>query len=651
MRGAVWVGLAFLAACGGGGGSDGGASSGGGATPSGLVPTAPATGNVLVEQASELRPLRPGATWIYRGAVQAAYQGIVEYTNVVTQASSGSSVTEQSSDALGEGSDSSDVRLVAGSIRTNLSLAELGVAETVDAVLLRSPVRALDQVTHFDRRVSGAISDLDGDGNAEALDLAIYSVVVGQETLDLASRRAVPAVRVDTVSLARARGSRDGTLSEVVRAVKSTWYAQGVGVVKTSVDVPSLNTPAARDLTVEELDFWDGLTEGLGAAPVKSILRPAAQPGPALLGGPAAATAIGDGLLMLTRASPSDASQFSMSRLDASGSALTTVDFQAPGFFGGQAIQLLRLGDEARLVYLHDATTSILGFDESANRTTAGDASLDMGVALANSSGSPFVAAATANSIWILWLRQRDFDLEGPFSADLMMAGFTADGSPVAPPAALVTQVDSRLLASIAVGGGGDRLLVTWRQAESFGGATTTHYVALDATGAVLGRRQIDGDLFFKPRVTAAGAMYLCWVPGYTGPVAAVRLDASYEPVRAVAGPLANEIVSPDWAGFIFGYDSFGCEIDESRIALVGGEVTRRWPWENNSNALASMVDVSLPPASAPALATNAQRIARFESASLLNTTSVVLSERVLTLGANTGGQTAVVMAWRPPPP
>jgi hypothetical protein len=645
MRAASLVLTIALAACGGGGGSEGGG--GGGPSPSGLMPPAQPLGAILAQDAATLRILRPGATWIYRGAVLSASSIPVQYTNTVTHAAVGATVSEQSSDLLGEGSDNSTLRLDAGTLRTTVSLAEFGVAQPLDIVLLRSPVQALDRYVHFDQRVSDAVGDLDGDGKREALDLALYSEVKGEETLDLASRRAVRTIRVDTVTLARVRGSAQGVLSDVFRAEQAIWYAPGIGVVRTRADLPSAATPGARDETVEELDYWDGLSQGLGAAPPRPILRAGTQT--ALRGFPLAAMPLGDGALLLTRIDPADLTRYTLTRLDGSSVSVSSQDVTLDsGAFPGPAAQLIPLGAQARLLYqgAHGGV-SVLGIDASGAPTSLNDQLLVPGPLIAPDSGPLFVAASTDNAVWIAWLRQRDPALEGPFSVDLMVAGFGADGTPVAPAVVLLTQKDSRELATLRLAAAGSRVLITWR--EGFGqAATVTNYVAMDSGGGVLARRQIADDLFLKPVVTAGDSLYLCWVVGHAGPVAAVRLDAAYEPLRATAGSLSNELVSPAWAGSSFSDDSFGCLIDGERVALMGSEAAMRWPWESNFGPLASLIDVQLSTSAPPAAATVSQRIARFELTNFARAATVALPTRMFTFGEGPMGQTALVMSWRP---
>lgn len=646
-----------LVACGGGGGGADNSGSGGGGGPvvSGLVPAAPAPGAVLVSDASTLRVLRPGATWIYRGADQPANEGPRPYTNVVTHVAAGSATTEQQTDFLAAGADTSNWQIVAGTVRTTTSLADFGVAQPLDIEVLRSPVRTQDQYTHFDRRLSDAIDDLDGDGRREALDLAVYSLVVGEEVLNLASRRAVRAVRVDLVSLARARGSAQGVLSEVVRIVQSVWYAQGVGVVRTRVESPSANTPGGQDLVTEELEYWDGSTEGLGASPVTAISR--ADAGATALVGVVAAARLGSGALVITRGDPFDGLSYAATRVDERGRPQQTQDFMI-NLGGGDAfpgVQVTSFGNRVRLLHRRGSESSlaVVGFNSSGARDPLADAVLPLGVMIppAGAFDPPFVSASTAGASWVLWLRPRNVSVEGPFSVDLVLAGIAANGALVAAPTALASMIDARLVSTVRLAGGGNRVLATWTQSAAFltVDPPVQYYAVADDTGAVLAIKSNSNLSAARyPAVGPTGDLFLCWVQGSVSPVSAVRLDAAFDPLRSSSGPLNNEIVSPPWASPDTGFNG-QCHVDDLRMTLTGGELALRWPWEQNPMSLYSSFDVWLPGSAPPATATSSQRIARHEAEQFSLITSIVLPDRVLKLGTNLAGQTAVVMAWRPP--
>jgi hypothetical protein len=245
----VGVGLfaLTLGACGGGGGD----SSAPAPQTSGLVPAAPALGATLVSDATALRPLIPNGVWTYQGTESGAGAPSVTYTNTVThQAAAGGAVSESGTNQANLGSYTQSVSHRSGEVHISSTLdLGNGQSETADQLELRSPVRVNDQVTILDAGGLDLGSDLDGDGRNELLDIASYSRVIGQETIDLVNNPGISAVRVTTFVVARVRATRgqSGTDTSTV----DTWYAQGIGIVRINTDLPT--TTGARRLTSETL--------------------------------------------------------------------------------------------------------------------------------------------------------------------------------------------------------------------------------------------------------------------------------------------------------------------------------------------------------------------------------------------------------------
>lgn len=243
---------ALLAAC-GGGGSDGGD---GGGEPTGLVPTPPALGDTLYADATVLRPLTPGASWVYAGLTPSN----ISYTNTVTHAAASEGVMESSTNTLATGADTINVVARSGSI---LQVAPIdfngdGVNDVSDVIELRSPVRANDQYTAFDERLVGAVPDIDGDARAEALDLAVYTRVIRAENVTPPGLPAIASVRVDRFIAARVLLSANGAFGPTVQAIQSLWYASGIGIVKQRLNAPS-EDGLSRDFTTETITTWTGL--------------------------------------------------------------------------------------------------------------------------------------------------------------------------------------------------------------------------------------------------------------------------------------------------------------------------------------------------------------------------------------------------------
>lgn len=239
----------LLAACGGGGGDEG-------QTDSGLVPTPPALGATLYTDATAVRPLVPGATWQYRGTAP----GNLAYVSTVTHASATPGVLESATNTFNQGAAGVHVAVVNGNV-VQPDAEDIdgdGVNDIANAIELRSPIRVGDQIVFFDKRLPGAVQDVDLDGRPETLDFAVYSQVIGAEDVTLTGLPTQHAVRVDHVITFRFVLSKDNSTTPTYKTTQSIWYAPSLGVVRRRLDTPAANL-VDRDISDERLTDWSGL--------------------------------------------------------------------------------------------------------------------------------------------------------------------------------------------------------------------------------------------------------------------------------------------------------------------------------------------------------------------------------------------------------
>ncbi len=652
----------ITAGCGGGGGSSGGGGSdGGGVATSGLLPAAPAPGATLRADASVLRVLRPGSVWVYQGAEEAANRIPKTYTNTVTQVASTTGVDERATNALNGGADSINVRIDAGSIRNRVPLTDLGINETVDVIELRSPVRVNDQYTVFDRRVVEAVADLDGDGKRETLDIAVWSVVVGEETVDLLHRRGLRAVRVDTTALTRVRGTASGAISEIERAVGSVWYANGIGIVRSKFDAASELTPGARDVTTEELAYWDGLSEGLGASTPVNAVWP---------DGPRAGTSIGRPLLgagldnhAVALAGlvfdPDSTTRFTLAKISLQGRVEVATE-HAGVSLGGAALEpmaLLRLGSELRVIGRQgggNGDVAMLAFDADGRRLPGSVTRLFAGPAVlpAGLNESPLATATDGNRLWVMWIRPTPGRESEVAIGDLMLAAFAADGATVAPPLVVETGFDFRRLNHMRLAASSSKVLATWQFGIGTADEVQPRYLVVDAGSTlVLAKRPLlDAANFLMTPLVNGDAMLLALTPLASAEAAAVvKLSASFDPLRSTVGAPTTEKVVPSWVNPGYGATSF--LIDATKLLIIGGEASRRWPWENNAVPLQTLIDLALP-AGPPSTFSSAQyvsRIALFTDPQQLTVAiaTLAVAGRIMTIHGSSQGA-ATVTSWRP---
>jgi hypothetical protein len=558
----AWVGLLAitLAACGGGGGAGDGETGGGNnqQPTSGLVPAAPAIGATLVDDATTLRPLQSGATWRYRGT-QVPYTGAAPVTYETTTRHSDvgpTSATERTSNAANTGADQLAINVAAGQVSQTADFNLTGTPETVSIIELRSPVRVGDQYVSIDRRYTQTGLDADGDKKDDTIDFAIYTRVIGAETLTLPNLPPLQAIRVDEFAKLRVKYSSSGQYSEVLKFKLSTWYAAGIGIVRQSASSP--DGYGDVETIDEQLESWDGISTGLGAmAPVAAVVPAgnAVFPGQTL---PAVrstlfAFAFGDHALVLSD-QPGQPESTVASRVDLRGQVLETTvlagirmsDSGVMAADSGGVVYLERQAQGAGNRYdltRIDADGRLVG-------TVRGQSLTALGGSHAYSTAYQVVAALDGSTLWVLWDRTYEDPSNGNLlSSELVLRPFGLDGAPLADEV-IVDHVEGDFLSLAASGG---RVLLTWtRMTTGF----DVMYGSLTLGGSLRKQSLLGGQAvsnsFVSPLLLGDGGALL-W-PALLGSgenvgvAGGLLLDKGLLPVPAGSTPLDDQI--PDLPSF-----------------------------------------------------------------------------------------------------
>lgn len=545
---------AFMSACGGGGGS-------GGVT--GLVPAAPLAGATLYADAAILRPLIDGARWQYRGVEKAADGGItVRYTASVSQKSVGGSLQETGSQVFLESDDTSPVALSGGSIVSRVQdPLGVGSSEVVAITELRSPVRANDQYTLLERSDVSTGTDVDGDGKTDVADFAVYSRVIGNESVELPElARTVVAVKVETTALVRVKKSSTGEALPVSTLVQAQWYVAGVGVVRRTLSALSM-IGGVGPLEYDEVLFsWDGVTQGLGALGTTAARVPESSSF-LLLPDTLAATTVGDRALVLAGSlQASDPGALTFGVFDKRGVLQSTKQvpglgdllygFGSPSLFGidaSTALLVLPVGPSPGVLKLQrvDAAGNLLGSSSTVTLAT-------------NNSNLP--RAWDGQALWIAWLSTGSQVTD---RGKLMLQPFGSDGQPLAAARELDAPTLGGQIGSVGLSAASGRLLVSWAHSEFAG--LSYHYALVRGVGGTpdvhtLGTVQrFAGPWPAVVPVLGSDIAALRWdgpVFTYTsgGPLPdtlprGIVLDSSGNPLRSSSGSMDDERLPASWAG------------------------------------------------------------------------------------------------------
>lgn len=515
---------AALSACGGGGGGTPPAApptSG----PTGLVPPAPPLGATLHADASTLRPVVDGGTWTYRGT-ETHLGTTTVYGNVMSHAGNGTSVVERGSNPLNAGTDETTLTVSGGLVRTSSIVSVGGTIDfSLTDVELRSPVRVDDQVTLLDERVPDSGYDLDGDGLADTLEIAMYRRVIGEETVDLPALGSERAVRVRAAVAIRFRLTRTGSYTQTETSTMDTWYAPGLGVVRRLTDLPEPDSLGERALYDEVLTRWDGVSRGAGVRKSQPAIDPAQ--GTALYRARGAA-AFGAHALVLTHAQRNSSDGIALGLFDAQGDLLQVVRHP---FIDPDTAQLHRVGDEARVLAIGPTGLQMHRFDSNGQRV-APEVTLAGDPILPTADSGAFASASTGSSLWAAWIT-----LDAVAGYQLLLRPFDAAGQPLSPAMVLATLPHPLAVGRLQAAGADGRVIVTWNQNDGVAWSRRQAVVPGPGTAVpTVGTLLADGaDLLEMRPAASPDGVALLWRPavGFSERLGGITFDAAGLPWRS----------------------------------------------------------------------------------------------------------------------
>jgi hypothetical protein len=574
--------LVFLHGCGGGSGGGGGAPS-----SSGLMPVAMTVGDVLVADAATLRPLRNGSVLTYRGVRSTAVPRTT-YTNTVTQVTDGAGIREDTSDGYGHGPlRGTPVFIEAGAIKQRdvIQLLQGGASEAIELVELRSPVRANDRYVALDKHVDNVGVDLDGDRVNDAVDVAMWVQIVGEETLDLSNRLGVKTVRVDTTVKLRAQYSTDRTYSEVVQIRGSNWYAAGLGIVKSRLDSPNANVPTIREVIEETLVSIDSGDGGFGyTAPSDQVAPPGSNIAGLPIPVPEDAVSLDTHAVVLSAApaTPS-AFGFALSQLDSRGRVLASTAYRYDRYpnvvFGGRNPRLLRVGGELKLFFQSDAGLHMASMD-STGQVLSNEAPLLLEQNVyASSDGTSYLVAASGSTIWVAWLNY-PIDVNGTYESALRLQRFTSDGAGVGTPVVAEGAVNPLSLMTLRLSGSTDRVALSWAKVTGAPAPEWRYLVADAASGGVLASHLLS-PLPASGACSAPGSPVwlnssLAFVCDRQARAGLIPLAVDLAPVRASNGDvLVDALLPQSWAHQAVGVPNL---LGGERLTYSDNQFAIFWP-------------------------------------------------------------------------
>jgi hypothetical protein len=401
-------------------------------------------------------------------------------------------------------------------------------------------------------------------------------------------------------------------------------------------------------VATEQLESWDGITEGLGALPP---VTPRLSAGNAALGAPISAVAFSShGVVLVPGQMPAVANgEPLLVNIDARGNITASFPIRIDGFstdFGPG--NLVRVGDGLRLVTrVVGANPGVVMTSYASNGQPTGIAPLrlvgELPLATSSIQQPDVVAVGTNSRLWLLWLRRPlNASPIAPLSAELVLQGFTPDGTPVSPPRVLLARTDRRDILSFNMAANATNVLVSWALLGE-----QRPYAVFDAvTGNELTRKlatALPDNLLAGVPLAADGLLALGW--SAIDPPGAMLLDAGFNAVPSTAS---------GWQG-----DTFP-QTPELRLLsprlvptadgwlLQGFQTVLREPV--NGNPLTTLTLMTMP-AGTGALTTRPLttqvRLPVVDGVPVIEPAVLVFADRLLIYGRSNAGTLVTIPVWR----
>ncbi|CAD5366809.1 conserved exported hypothetical protein [Rubrivivax sp. A210] len=558
-RWAVALLAAVISGCGGGGGSGGAGANGGQGvgTATGLVPAAGVPGATLYAQAAPLRPLRAGSKWVYRSRDYTQGTLAVQRETTVRQsAGSGLEVIETDSSDL-----STSIRLSVDAatgavmLSTSLELSNGGTRITVAGAELRSPVRQGEQSVLLDQRVLNSGADVDGDRVNDAADVAIWSVVAGNENISLpGSAVPVAALRVDQFLKVRVIPSGGGA-PILVESQGAIWYQPNVGVVRQA----TMGT-GGRALDDEDLlTGYDGVTQGYGY-----LVQDASGPG----------RSAGGGSISLAVATPDAVLAYdgrALIRLSRSGALLSRDPSFAPS---GVVRAMWRPPVGVRVLSGSFPFYQLHSVLDTGTPATSLPVRVDLSGGRADTifeSEALISGAPGSDRLWLFWQRSTISSLR----PEMVLRAIDAQGSPATPETRLASFSLAPTMMRLAARPGGGAM-VSWQELDT-SARVTTRVAWVNADGSVAVDRTLpwgdsqSGLVGVPVPLSDSTRQWLFWSgadpAGAANMPHAVQLDAFGQPIGVGTDTSSLRAAS------LVALGSDGAPFDRQLWAVSGGRV------------------------------------------------------------------------------
>lgn len=588
--------------------------------------------------------MRDQAVFSYRGTDMRS-GGPVYFSDVVQQSAVSGGVSESSTNSFNGGPSAPvTVLLDAGAIvqPTPMQFSANGALETIRLTELRSPIRVNDLYIHADRHIADYGQDLDGDKVNEAMDVAMYSQVMGAEVIDLPSRAQVSTVRVDTKLRARIQYSKDKSYSPIVESTLSAWYAPGLGLVKAHTVAIDATSPSLYQ--EEVLVSWDGIDRGMGAMAIAAPVAPAnSNIAGNALPIPADVVAFADHAVVLSNIPmQSAATGFALSHIDTRGQVVASTAYSYSSLLNlgeGYELRLARNGNEVAVLMRTAQGLAMLRFDTNGQTLLSPTPALLIpGSSYTNYDAQSFAVQSTSSGLWVANLTYPDSITQ---KSDLQLRKFDSTGLP-ASPLQTITSIKPQAMHGLRLAESAGQLLVSWTTDPNLPQSWRyMSFASSDGTAGVSSPLNVTCSPFFTPYVFSSGVKFLCPYPNLIGEVS---LDAGFLPVLSNGSPLVRPI-TPSWWATGTAPQLVSATGDLLTVAVTQPATT--WPLWPSSNYLEI---AELPLLGGAFSATQAQLLGRLTPADIYPLYLLTMGNRVLVLGTNCwcqGGTLRTTVAWR----
>jgi hypothetical protein len=304
--------------------------------------------------------------------------------------------------------------------------------------------------------------------------------------------------------------------------------------------------------------------------------------------------------------------------------------------------QLVKMGNELRLIAYTSNGIAMLAFDSTGQNRTASPASLLVNSPLsAGDYRVSFRASSNGSRLWLSWMPYRAANPDGIYQSDIMLQAFDSAGNSLKEAQIIDAAVNTNAITHLQIAVTDSKFIASWTN------GLTRRYKVFDTSNSLLQADKTlpassSNCLIVHPVALNPGLALLCSSASHLEAVRTVRLNNAFE-MLGTSGTLENELFSPAWLSRFNGIDVYTG--DNGRFIFSVIQHIKLWPEDEIGSQYIAISEIV---ASDLAFSNSETRlIARFPMSEMFPRWILPMQGRFLIIGTTQYGVVHSMLVWR----